>query len=199
MSATRSRTLALCLSLIPGWGHVYLGREPLGLAIFTAAAAAGFGFLNGAFVYLGPWRALLTWGAAGVLGAILLATWVDVFRRTSRRRVESEASARERNLKEGVVAYLEGDLDRAAACFEESLDSDPLDVEALFRLGVVRSRAGKAREAMLCLRRTLKYDLEEKWRWEVERELARLREPAPARGLRRFTRKLERETEPHSA
>jgi hypothetical protein len=47
-------------------------------------------------------------------------------------------------------------------------------VESLFRLGVVCARQGDLRNASVWLRRARRFDLEEKWSWEVERELERL-------------------------
>ncbi|SVE58072.1 uncharacterized protein METZ01_LOCUS510926, partial [marine metagenome] len=47
----RQRIPALLLSLVPGWGHVYWGRESVGIGIFSAAAVVGFAFLNSWLVY----------------------------------------------------------------------------------------------------------------------------------------------------
>ena len=51
----------MLLSLVPGWGHVYWGREALGIGIFSAAALAGFGFLNTWLVYQGAGTTTLVW------------------------------------------------------------------------------------------------------------------------------------------
>ena len=51
----------MLLSLVPGWGHVYWGREALGIGIFSAAALVGFGFLNTWLVYQGPGKTTMVW------------------------------------------------------------------------------------------------------------------------------------------
>lgn len=165
----------MVLTLVPGWGHVYWGRELLGLAIFTAFAVAGFSLLNGLFIYIGEGRGILIYGAACLHVGIAAWAWTDIFRRTSPSRVRREEEEREHNLREGMIAYLRGDFDEAQGLFLACSEADPVDPEALFRLGVVCSRAGKAREAVTWLRRTRKYDLEGKWNWEVEQELLRIR------------------------
>ena len=55
-------------------------------------------------------------------------------------------------------------------------------MDALFRLGVVCSRAGKTKEAGAWLRRARKCDFDDKWRWEISVEIERLesaKEEAP--------------------
>jgi hypothetical protein len=201
-SRPRSRALALALSAVPGWGHAYWGKEALGLGLFTVFAIACSGLLNGLFIYLGQGRGALIWVSGLLLLAVAAFAWWDIVRRTSPQAVRTAMEARERSLREGTVAYLRGDLDAAAALFKGCADSDPTDVEALFRLGVVTSRAGNAGAARAWLRRALKCDLEDKWRWEIGRELERAAE-AGAKGLRAApamgeTRRAARETEPHS-
>jgi tetratricopeptide (TPR) repeat protein len=198
-SRTRSRAVALVLSIVPGWGHVYWGRELRGLAIFTAFAVSGFGLLNGLFIYLGEMRGLIIGGAAAVLAASATFSWYDIVRRTCAARVRAEAEERERSLKAGTVAYLEGDLDGAAAHLSRALEADPADFEALFRLGIVRARAGRKREARLQLRRALKHDTDGKWNWEIQREIELLAVPSaePPRkgGSRDEVRERRQETE----
>lgn len=178
-SRPRSRAVALALSLVPGWGHVYWGRELRGLAIFTVFAVSAFALLNGLLIYLGERRGLVVAGSAAVLAGASVFAWVDLLRRTSPARVREESEERERNLKDGTVAYVMGDFDAAAERFTRSVEADPSDFEALFRLGITHSRAGRTREAALWLRRALKNDEEEKWGWEIRRELELLaRRPA---------------------
>ena len=180
-SRPRSRAAAFVLSFVPGWGHVYWGRELRGLAIFTVFAVAGFGLLNGLFIYLGEMRAFIIGAAAAALAAATVFSWYDILRRTSPAKVRVEAEERERSLKAGTVAYLEGDLEAAAGHFTLPLEADPADFEALFRLGIVRARAGRPREAALSLRRALRYDEDGKWAWEIRRELELLGASAGAR------------------
>lgn len=165
----------MVLTLVPGWGHVYWGRELLGLGVFTAFAVAGFALINGAFIYLGAGREVLLYGAAILHVGIAAWAWVDIFRRSSPSRVRKEEEEREHHLREGMIAFLRGDLDEAREFFEMCNRADPVDVEALFRLGVVCARSGRLREATAWFRRTRKCDLEHKWHWEVEQELNRIK------------------------
>jgi len=171
----RSRSLALTLSLVPGWGHVYFGRERLGLIIFTIFAVSGFALLNGLFFYLGSWRTFLIVSSSTFLVLVTIGSWVDILRTTSSRQVRVEEEARDTNLRRGTVAYIRGDLTEAETLFRACVRADPLDVEALFRLGVVCARSGDLLHAKTCLRRTLKHDGEAKWRWEAGRELEALK------------------------
>ena len=183
-SRPRSRAVALALSLVPGWGHVYWGRELRGLAIFTVFAVSAFALLNGLFIYLGERRSLVVAGSAALLVGASVFAWVDLLRRTSPARVREESEERERNLKDGTVAYVTGDFDAAAERFTKCVEADPSDFEALFRLGITHSRAGRTREAALWLRRALKNDEEEKWGWEIRRELELLAQRPAAREKR---------------
>jgi len=154
----------------------------LGLGLFTATAVSGFALLNALFVYLGEWRQPFIYASAALLLASVAVAWRDIFRRTSPRRLEAEEEARIGSLKEGTVAYLRGHLEDARLQFLKCVEADPMDVDALFRLGVVCSRAGKAKEAGAWLRRARKYDFDDKWRWEISVEMERLgnvKEEAP--------------------
>ena len=182
----RSRVVALILSLVPGWGHIYWGRERLGLAIFTAFAVAGFVLLNGILVSLGPWKGFLVTIAAVLSVLVFVGAWIDLWQRTSPKRVQAEDGAREKFLREGTVSYLEGDLDRADSCFRMALEIDPQDVEAFFRLGVVCCRRGESRQAALWLRKVRRYDLDGKWDWEVKCERRRLKEARATGSFSRF-------------
>ncbi|MBI4602257.1 MAG: hypothetical protein HY721_09885 [Planctomycetes bacterium] len=190
MSArTRSRALALALTLVPGWGHVYWGRERLGLGLFTAFAVAAFALFNAVVIYVGVWRSLFVLLSSLALCTSVLGAWVHMARLTSSGRLRVSEERRARSLREGTLAYLRGDLEAARAQFRSCIEDDPVDVEALFRLAVVCARSGDARQASLLFRRTLRLDVEEKWRWEIGRELERLRAqaagpPVPAEGER---------------
>ena len=181
----RSRILALFLSLLPGWGQIYWGREKLGLALFTAFAGSVFLLGNGFVVVLGGWQRLFVWiGVTGVALSYVVAV-ADVLRRSSQRRFARESEAQERLYREGVVAYMSGDLREADRAFRGLLDIDPVDVEALFRLAVVQCRLGDARRAGMWLRKVRRFDLEGKWSWEIEYEEKRLHEAAEPSGRRR--------------
>ncbi|MBN1442825.1 MAG: tetratricopeptide repeat protein [Planctomycetes bacterium] len=170
----RHRLVALLLSIVPGWGHVYWGREILGLGIFTACAVLGFVFLNAKLIYRGEGRDAILW-ISGALSLLAFgAAFIDLALRTSPPRVRREQEARERLLHQGTIAYLKRDYDNAVVLFRECLRIDPQDVDALFRLGVAFARRGDADQARRWLRNAIRLDLDEKWHWEAQREIALL-------------------------
>ncbi len=185
MSSPRhSRGLALVLSLVPGWGHVYLGREGLGLLTFTVTAFGMFLFLNVALIYDGQHRLAL----ARAIASLTVLFWVwsvaDVWRRSSsgrRRRLEEEKL---RLLRQGMIEYLRDEMEASESTFRACLKLDGFDAEALFRLGVVTSRRGKTAEARRFLRRARREDLDAKWSWEIANELKRLQKGESSTGRR---------------
>ncbi|HZN56704.1 MAG TPA: hypothetical protein VFD71_01415 [Planctomycetota bacterium] len=170
-----SRAIALALSAVPGWGHIYWGREFQGLGLFTAAAVGCFAIFNGFFLYLGAGREALLLCGTILLAGTVVWTWWDILGTTSPRRLKAEEERRLESLRAGTMAYLRGDLPAAEAAFLKCVHSDPADVEATFRLGVVCSRTGEVRKARGWLRRARRMDVEEKWKWELGREIGRLK------------------------
>ena len=190
--------VALALSLVPGWGHVYWRRETLGLLLFTVGATFAFGWINAVWIYRGEGRELLAW----VAGILFLATWafawIDLYLRTAPARLARDAESRALFLEQGTIAFLRGDFENAEVNFRGALQLDPQDVEALFRLGITLSRwaqrearaervggePGRESElearAIRVLHRTLRHDVEEKWRWEILREIDALAGPEHA-------------------
>lgn len=175
----RTRAVSLALSIVPGWGHIHHGREGLGLAIFTAFAVVGFAWINGRFIYRGEGRELLLWIGGGAAVAIWLAAFVELWLRSAPARVERDKTARARFLLQGMIAYLKGDWAAAEVDFRGALKLEPQDVEALFRLGMTLLRkaeeqGGDVGPALRVLRKARRFDLSDKWTWEIERELERL-------------------------
>ena len=172
---SRSRTVALLLGLMPGWGHIYWGREGLGVIFFTLFTPCFFSFVHSYFLYVGPYRD--PWVQASVILLVLIyaGAWIELFVRTRPRRVLAEGEMRAAALKRGMLLYVQGDLEGAAQQFRQCLHLDPFDMEAQFRLGVVLARCGATRDARRWLRRARRYDGEAKWHWEIASELKRLR------------------------
>jgi hypothetical protein len=80
-----------------------------------------------------------------------------------------------------MIEYLRGDHQAARTSFLACVRSDPLDVDALFGLGMACSRAGEPRAAVAWFRRARRYDDLDKWSWEIREALRRIREGAPRR------------------
>jgi hypothetical protein len=180
MSRPRTRLLALILALAPGWGHVYWGRQTLGLLLFTLFVVGGFAALNGLILHVGPGGSWLVRVSVLLTALVLVWNWVDILLRTAGGRARREDEERDRRLRDGMITYLRGDYPTAKSLFEACVHADPLDADALFRLGMTYVRSGEPRRAIAWLRRARRRDTEEKWSWEVREELARLKRPSPS-------------------
>ncbi len=170
----RQRIPALLLSLVPGWGHVYWGRESVGIGIFSAAAVVGFAFLNSWLVYQGAGRTTLVWVFGVVFGLVMVANWIDIFLRTDPERMGEDDRRRRLCMQRGTAAYLQGDLAGAQGEFRECLKIEPNCPEALFRLGVLAGQQDDLETARSSFRRALRYDLAGKWSWEIKQQFERL-------------------------
>ena len=164
----------MLFSLVPGWGHVYWGRESLGIGIFSAAALVGFLFLNAWLVYQGQGKTTMVWVFGVVFCLVMVASWIDIFLRTEPARVSEDDRRRKLCLERGTASYLQGDLAGALGEFRECLKIEPNCPEALFRIGVLAVRQDDFELARTSLRRALRYDIGEKWKWEIQREFTRL-------------------------
>ena len=164
----------MLFSLVPGWGHVYWGREALGIGIFSAAALVGFGFLNAWLVYQGSGKTTMAWVFGVIFCLVMVASWIDIFLRTEPARVSEDDRRRKLCLERGTASYLQGDLAGALGEFRECLKIEPNCPEALFRIGVLAVRQDDFELARTSLRRALRYDIGEKWKWEIQREFTRL-------------------------
>ena len=164
----------MLFSLVPGWGHVYWGREALGIGIFSAAALVGFGFLNAWLVYQGSGKTTMVWVFGVIFCLVMVASWIDIFLRTEPARVSEDDRRRKLCLERGTASYLQGDLAGALGEFRECLKIEPNCPEALFRIGVLAVRQDDFELARTSLRRALRYDIGEKWKWEIQQEFTRL-------------------------
>lgn len=171
-----SRGTSILLSLLPGWGHIYLGREGQGLLVFTAAAISGFTLLNATLIYLGELRGTLIGIASIATAGLFLYSVGDIFRLTAPLRLQRISRRRDQLLWEGMLAYLRSDYVGAEQKFLECARLDALDVEPVFRAGVAASRRGAWREARRLFNKARKLDIELKWKWELEEELQRVNE-----------------------
>jgi len=175
-SPYHSRVFAVLLALVPGWGHVYLGRDFIGLTLFSLSALLGFLVFNAYLMMGGEYRMVVIRCGLALHLMVSLFSLLDVWRRTSPRRLNRIEEKMAGLLRDGMISYLRDELGEAENAFRTCLKLDNQEVEALVRLGVVLARKGFHRPARRILRRARSLDLEEKWNWEIERELQALRE-----------------------
>ncbi len=164
----------MVLALIPGWGHIYLGKEFQGLVLFTLTAASGFAWLNSLWIYLGAHQPAVFFTAGFFTMAFCLYSLVSVFRATAPWRLERLERQRNQLLWEGMLGFLRSEYQAAEEKFIEGARLDPLDPEPLWRAGIVAARSGSPNAARRLLLKARRLDLEGKWRWEIEQELVGL-------------------------
>ncbi len=166
-----SRPIAILLSLVPGWGHIYLGFEARGLVIFTLAALGGFGWINATWIYLGEGQSIFQGITLVLFGGLFLFSLVDIFIRTAKKRVSRSSKLCESLLWEGMMHYVMGNDLAAEEKFRETTRVDGLNVEAYFRAGIVAARRGELQQAKRFLKKARRLDHDLKWSWEIRREL----------------------------
>lgn len=162
---------AVVFSLVPGLGHIVLGRCVRGLLLFFLFTT----FLNG----------LLLWPAisgesyarksqAGFLaaaGLLWLYAVLDAFRIAYWRKRRSLRKRKLQHLRTGLGHYLRDEWDLAREEFRQILRKDRDDPDAHFHLGMVYKAEGRWRAARRHLRRSVYVDELGKWRHEVAEEL----------------------------
>lgn len=166
------RAFLLILSVIPGLGPILLGRVQRGLSLFFLGGTGWVLLVAGSTVWAGPDReqTQLTGAALGVVSTLVSALWTyritsPTRRRLIRRRVE-------RALDDAQRCYLRGRMLRARAALDSGLVNDDRDIDLLFLDWQVSRCLGDDSRARRSRRRLKRFDLDEKWLWEVQREEA---------------------------
>lgn len=170
------RWRALFLALVPGLGHLYLGRHWRGLLVFALFALAVNGAYFGDVVgdpATGVYVLSLCRGAALAMVAYSILHVAHLGKQFERKPVKER---KDYHFKRGLTQYLGGAFDGARAEFQTVLRLDPMDVEARFHLAMTYRALGEHRKAAKAFRRCLADDLEHKWKWEAETELKKLTE-----------------------
>jgi hypothetical protein len=170
-----SRPLAVALSILPGWGHLYLGRELQGLLVFTFSSMTGFLLVNAWLLHLGTFRQAVTTISSLLFLTGCVYSVVDIWRLTSPRRVERMRRLCDVLLWEGMMNYVRHEDLAAEEKFLQCWRLDRLDVEPIVRAGVVAARRQAFEEARRLLGRARRLDSELKWRAEIDRELEMIR------------------------
>lgn len=187
---------AIPLSLVAGWGHIYLRRYVLGTALFVLFAAAANAFLL-SFLWLGgdgvaQLRAVSFWALVLLLGlSVAHVLYLAIF-------LGRPAVCRQRTalLEEALTEHLRGRLVGARRALQTALSlcPDPHDADVFFLLGALAAHEGSARRALRYFRRCERFDERRKWREEIDRQRARLRlaKTRPLGGMHRPDRASSR-------
>lgn len=167
----RTTKLAACIGfLLPGVGHVVLGRISRGLWLFVwFALFANAIAMAPVITALGP--RVDPRGPAVAAGIVWLYAALDLLRiLVWRRRKALEERKRERFLS-AFGYYLRGEYARARARLRSVLRIDRDDPDAHFHIGMTYKREGMPRLAKKHFRKALSLDPWRKWQEEVAREL----------------------------
>ena len=158
--------------LFPGLGHIVKGENAKGVVLAICWGLSLQGYLYGTFVWREMWE---TWFSAVCL-VFAAALWIFAIVDIARRLyfVDEDAAARERDrlFSEAMVAYLQGDLNRAEETLHMMLKMDRDDPDGRFHLAMIYKEKGDSDKARRVLRRCRSVDDADKWAWETEQELA---------------------------
>jgi hypothetical protein len=164
----------LALSFWPGLAQIWSGQEVLGLLLGLLFAAA----LNLAVVSRWIWTEALAPGWSDFLAILAVVSWFASLGYTvwwvglchpERHRREIEQLFREAH-----EAYLQGRWTDSKGRIERILAWDEADADALMQLGSVYVRTHQAALARHTFHQCLELKGGAKWRWEIQRALARL-------------------------
>jgi hypothetical protein len=164
------------LSIWPGLPQIWSGQEVLGLllALFFAST------LNLAIVSRWIWNEGFTPGSSEFLATLAFFSWMMSLGYTvwwvglchpDRHRQEID-----RLFREAQEAYLQGRWIEAIGRIERILARDESDADALMQLGSLYVRTHQPTLARQAFMQCLESNRGVKWRWEIERALARIGE-----------------------
>ena len=163
-------------AIVPGMGHLYLGRHWRGLLVFAVFALA----VNGMY-FAGALCALETSAyvfslCRGAAAAICIYSLLHVAYLSKHFETKPVTERKDYHFKRGLTQYLAGSFDSAKSEFLTVLKLDPIDVDARFHLAMTHKALGQRHEAVKAFKRCLVDDLDAKWRWEIKTELEKMKQ-----------------------
>ncbi len=164
------KIVPILLTLIPGMGHLWEGKDLKGLVLFSSFAVGAAGILEGMVLWAGEWGGVIALCSFGWTCLVFGYALIDIFRFTYgpwRQKIELK---RKKHLHAGILSFLKSDYEIAEQEFQENLRLMAGDPESLFRLAVISRRRGEIGRARRYLKIAGKNDLCGKWSWECSRE-----------------------------
>jgi len=177
--------------VLPGTGHIAIGKTLKGLLIFFC-----FGFAVDGWVYsqaarvLPPEHSVLSIPALRrgsiALGALLwaFATFDMARLALRRRRLLAKADVADGHIRDALVAHLRNDSEAALQELRAARRINDQDPDAFFHLGVLYASRGERKKARKALLRCIRYDHEGKWDTHAQQQLRALEAPAPRSSAR---------------
>jgi len=166
----------VALSAWPGLAQIWSGQEVLGLLLGVFFASA----VNLAIVSRWIWIDAFATGLSDFLATLAGFSWLVSFGYTvwwiglchpDRHRQEIE-----RLFREAQETYLQGRWSESKKRIEQILARDETDADALMQLGSLYVRTREPSLARRAFLQCLESSQGTKWRWEIQRALARLGE-----------------------
>ena len=177
MRATDIAAVALS-AVLPGCGHIAIGRAARGLLIFFL-----FGFAIDGWLYAQA-RSIFPDGAQSPevvairYGAVAfgLALWAlavgDTTRLAIRRhRRQAHAQKADERVRAALVAILRDDYPTALKELLAARKSDPLDPATAYHLGVVHATLGNRRKARRAFAECIRLDSDGAWEHKAQEQL----------------------------
>ena len=164
------------LSLIPGAGHLLIGRSRRGLLLFVGGLSGWNMFW---LLIAHPTPPLQEWmGQLGMAVGISITVFAvfDMLRLAVYARLPRVRRHRRLLLKRAVTRYLRNEFPQARSFLEQMLDLDPADPVARLYLATLERRAGHYERAIHHARRALRAHPHNRFHPELEREIALARE-----------------------
>jgi cytochrome c-type biogenesis protein CcmH/NrfG len=166
----------LVLSLVPGWGHIWLHRPVRGMTLFLLVfGALNLALLMGLGIRVDLPRGLFHPVLAAAAG-IYVYSVVDVARLALWTASRSAQAKRQTLFKKVVAHYLKGEHGQAEEAVRGMLRIDPQDTSALVYLGMIHGARGRRGKAIATLKRARRLHSDETTAKDIERELRRLKE-----------------------
>jgi tetratricopeptide (TPR) repeat protein len=167
----RPNIAAFVLAVVPGLGHLVIGRSRRGYLFFLVTTFCwNLAFLS-AFATTPP---LGTWSfrLGAIIGAgIWLFSLLDAFRLAVWGRLPRIRRRREEAFRRAVTHYLRHEFPKAREIFDGLLDLDPGDAVTRLYLATLERRAGRFDRAIHHARKALRAAPAHPFHPEIEREL----------------------------
>lgn len=162
------------LSVWPGLAQIWTGQEVLGLVLAGLFAAT----FNLAVVSRWIWTESFAPGWSGSFVTLAVGSWLVSLGYTLWWlwicHPAGHGPEIDRLYREATEAYLQGHFQEARRRFEQIVELDDHDADALMQLGTLFVRTEQPALARRAFRQCLDLESGSKWRWEIEQALARV-------------------------
>lgn len=163
------RHVTAFLSIVPGLGHIYIGRCLKGVFLFMLFAL----FIDAAYIvpFLFSPETRVVRGTLVAAAIVWFYTFSDVVRLTYLANTERKLKRKNELFATGVRQFLRGEYEPARDTFHQVLRLNRYDPDAHFYIGMAFKSLGKPYKARKHLKNALSYDDTKKWNFEVLQEL----------------------------